>query len=390
MIRGLDVELKRVGRTALTFLAPLDLLWRLWRRRHQADLSHVEAILLLAVSGIGDLVMASPVIRALRRHFSGAKLTLVVLKQRGTAEVFRGSKWVDEVLVYDTHGSLAEKIHFLLGLRQRKFDLSLTLYPCRGWWGAMVSFVAGVKMRLAHEYRLGLYPRAQLLYHQTIPVEPRLHYVDLNLELLRVLSVPVTEKTRQLLFPLSRDEKEWAREFLRQRGITANDKLIGIHPGCRMEDAAKRWPAQNFVSLIEFLGKQYSVWIILFGGPDEGELVEQIAREVGRFNPRLITATGMDLKRVAALISCCDLFVNTDSGLGHIAAAFGTKQVTIFGPAVLEHTRPFNEQAIVVRENLPCSPCYKVGEAIRCNNNFACLRNLPVKQVTEAIAKLLG
>ena len=161
--------------------------------------------------------------------------------------------------------------------------------------------------------------------------------------------------------------------------------LIGFNPGAAF-GPAKRWPAERYAELADRLSERTGGWILVFGSAADQPTATEIL-DRARSRQRIVDLTGRtSLVEAMALIGECDVFVTNDSGLMHVAAALHTPQVAIFGSTDHIRTGPYSEQAVIVRKELPCSPCKKP----RCpEKHFRCMRLITSDEVFAAVIRLL-
>lgn len=184
-----------------------------------------------------------------------------------------------------------------------------------------------------------------------------------------------------LLF-LSKDEICQAKETLDKNQITPDDLLIGINPGAAY-GSSKRWYPERFSQVAAALVKQYHAKIILFGGPGERDIAEEIVRAS---EPSILNMAGQTtIRGLMALLSQCRLLITSDSGPMHIAAALGVPVVAIFGSTDPALTTPIGTGHIVIRKNVPCSPCFRR----ECPTDLMCMDLIQVKDVLEGAKKIL-
>jgi ADP-heptose:LPS heptosyltransferase len=160
----------------------------------------------------------------------------------------------------------------------------------------------------------------------------------------------VHEKTPEIF--LSSEEKNWAREWLDQRGF-GQKPLVGIHPGAYYE--SQRWPIEYFVELINLLQADGKADVLLFGGPDDKPLCQMIeikaATAVGSF-------PASDIREFSALLAFCQVFVCNNSGPLHMAVALNVPTVSTMGPTVKSCWMPIGDFHKVFRmDQLPCIGC---------------------------------
>lgn len=347
-----------------------------------------EKILVICASGVGNTILFTPTLNAIRRARPKAKITLFVTNPI-FAEPVKGSQLVDEIITfYDK--SLLNKIRLIIKLRLKKYDCSITAFPSNKWQFNLLAFLIGAKKRISHSYKVGGIKTLSLLQNVKVPVNETLHDVDQNLNLLKPLKISSPQEKR-LLFFLSEKEKESAEKFWRENNLNDNF-VVGIHPGSGgIEQEDKRWPLDKYIKLCNRLIKKEKAKILIFGGQGEEKLKNQIKNSVVKNQSFVINSS---LKLAAALIQKCNLFIANDSGLMHIAAAKGVKTIGIFGPTNYKRTAPYGENCYIVRKKFPCSPCltypfYSTSSAIKCKENTRCIKEIKVDEVMDKIDKLL-
>ena len=181
-----------------------------------------------------------------------------------------------------------------------------------------------------------------------------------------------------LYLPLPDEATNWAADF----GAQLEKKpLLGLNPGAA-HGPAKRWPAGRYGELAGRLAKEYNAALVVFGTAADTEAAATIAA----YAPdNVIDLTGKtSLARAMAVIGLCDAFVTNDSGLMHVGAALQTPLVGIFGSTDLR-TGPFCDNAVIVKKDLPCSPCFDAN----CKTDFRCMMDITVDEVYAAVKKLL-
>jgi len=348
-------------------------------------------VIVFCLSGMGNTVLFTPTLRALRKSYPKAHVTLLVAKAV-FAEPVNGSGLVDEVLVFSGQ-SVFGKIGLLWKLRMAKYDYSVTAFPSNRWQHNLFSFLVGARIRITHSYQSARLRTLSFLQNRKVPAVEGIHDVEQNLQLLGTFDSGAisADLDSQPFFHLAQGDKSFAEDFWAKHAL--KDKLvIGIHAGCDRKSSYKRWPESSFVELTRLVIDERDAWVLLFAGPDEEQHVEEIHRLfVGSDRVHLVKAT--PLKKVAALIARCDCFICNDSGLGHVAAAVGTRTIAIFGPTMYVRIAPYGEDTAVVRQDTHCSPCsqYPFGATngrVPCRNHRACLVGLQPATVLEAVDSL--
>jgi heptosyltransferase II len=359
-------------------------------------MSREQRILVISVSGIGNTILFTPFLGALRKHLPGARIDLLTL-HRAMAEPVEGSALIDESIILPDSHCLLDILRCLRQLRAARYDWSVIAFPSNKWQFHLLAFLVGAGRRVAHTYSFGHLTSLQFLENRRIPAVEGLHDIDQNMNLLRAFDIDPADEERRPAFALAADDERFAEEYLQKTGLVGRP-LVAIHPGAggRWKDwqgMAKRWPAERFAALCDRLAGECGAHVLLFGGPEEEELknsVKALAAQGAH-----CTLVSESLKRSAALIKRCRLMVSNDSGLMHVAAAVGVPTLGIFGPTNHTRTAPFGSSCRVVRGNRSCSPCLKypfrgTSSKIHCQESVRCLQEIGADQVFGAASEMLS
>ncbi len=341
-------------------------------------------ILLILASGIGNTILFTPTLRCLRKHFPNSKIDLFSQKT-AFVEPIKDSSLINDIYIF-------EGIKTLLTVRKNKYDVSITAFPSNKWQFNLFAYVAGAKKRITHSYKTNALRTVSFLQNEKILADEKIHDVDQNMNLLKPLGIDLSDEPKELLFHTTKQDDQFAKQWLYDKKISSDDFIVGIHSGCNKENKYRRWPKKHFVELIERLSIE-NKRVLLFSGPDEKEETESIYEKAKTENVFLIE--GFTLKQTASMIAHCDLFINTDSGLGHIATAKKVETIALFGPAQPSRTRPFGKHGHHITLNLPCSPCMRypfetTHSKIECKNSMECLKKITPDLVIKKIIELKG
>lgn len=340
-------------------------------------------ILVISIPGIGNTLLITPMIKALKK--AGHEVDVLV-KLKGSYELLVGSKYIKNLYIAPKEGLLS----FLLLLRKKNYDASITAFPANDLRYNVLAAVIGAKKRITHEYTTKGLRTLPFLQNVKVPMKV-IHDVDQNLSLLEPLGIDPKLQERSPFIETSQKNNNFADKFLLENRIKKTDFIVGMHPGSSVGSGmyAKRWPKEYFAEVVRHLIKNYNAKIILFGGPEEKSLCSDIERMA---NIKAAKAIGLDIKNAAAVAFRCNLFVSNDSGLMHIAAAMDVPVIAIFGSTDPVRVGPFGDNHTVVKLDLPCMPCshalHNIGIKFKkCKNDFACLRKLKPERVIESIDK---
>jgi heptosyltransferase II len=342
------------------------------------DTYTIQNILVRSTNWIGDAVMTTPALAAIRHSFPKARITILATPL--VAQLFSPHDLVDDVMVYDRQGrhkGVAGRFRIASELRARRFDLAILLQNAID--AALITKLAGIPRRMGSRTDGRGFLLTHGFAHKTL--DSRLHHVDYYLEMLKSFGITGTEK-RQLLCPTD-DEREAARERLLAAGIVPGDFLVGINPGAAY-GSAKRWYPERFAAAGADLAQKWQAKLLVLGGPTE----VAIARDIeGELQGRCLNLAGkLTVRELMALIERCDFFLSNDSGPMHIAAAFGVPLVAIFGSTDHRTTYPFSGNSVVVRKDFECAPCLKR----ECPTDHRCMKAVLAEDVVAAAEELRG
>lgn len=322
--------------------------------------------------------MSTPFIRAARKNFPNARITL--LAKPWVAPVYANNPHFNQILSYEAagrHKGIFGKFRLARDLRRHDFDLALLLQ--NAFEAALLSWMAGIPIRIGYDTDV----RGMLLTHPVhrFPHLKRRHQIDYYLEILKGARLPADSSEMEIF--ISDAERSQAIRRIRNSGCSAGACVIGINPGAAF-GTAKRWFANRFAELCNRLKSIPDACFLIFGGPGEEELGENIAGSVGNACINLCGKTS--LREAISLIDQCRLFVTNDSGLMHVAAALHIPQIAIFGSTDHTTTSPRSPLSHIIRMPVSCSPCMKPD----CPTDHRCMDAVSVDHVLSLAMKLLS
>jgi lipopolysaccharide heptosyltransferase II len=343
-----------------------------------------KSILIVLVAGIGDIVLGSPGLRAIRNGYPSAEihlLTNAVAEQTSANYPYVDRVWTFPIRSIGSGRGVLEAAKCVFALRRRKFDVILNLYGVSSRAGALkmgLLFVAvGAKERIGHDNKgFGLF------LTKKIPKDTFFtqHSAEAMLAAAEFAGGIPDGKGIEIFWDKA-TEKKWSHLF--PDGETdADAPRIGIFPGGNLPH--RRWESEKFALLADRLIETYGARIYVFGGPVELQISAYI---LGRMKHGATDLSGkLDLNGLAYAASRLDLMIANDSGPMHVAAAAGAPLVAIFGPQKPELFRPYvpEERYSIVRSQLDCVPCTK----LECDH-LSCMKDLSVETVFDAAAKML-
>lgn len=325
-------------------------------------------ILVKGVNWIGDSLFMTPSLAALRTGFPSSHISLLI--NPWVREIFDGNPNIDEIIIYDEKGkekTLKGKIRFIHSLKNKNFDMGIIMQP-RSYKAALFVYLSGIPERIGYSHSL----RNLLLTRRIKFPKAPIHDIDMFLNI--VLSLGVAPGKKDPYLPFSPKANDWADRFLEEQGVNRGELLIGVNPGAFKQ--SKRWPEPRYAELFDILIKEFKAKVIIFQGPGEDEIVGKVLSLMRE--KAIIAKTG--IKELAAISRRCKLFVGNDTGPMHVAAASGTPVIALFGPADPQRSRPWGRNHVVIKKDLPCSPCSK----IICKE-LTCMKSITVEDVLQAV-----
>jgi ADP-heptose:LPS heptosyltransferase len=339
----------------------------------------IKRIAIFRALQLGDLLLAVPALRAIRRQFPAAEITLIGLPW-AVSFVQRYRRYLDRFVEFAGYPGIKEVAFdarrsekFIAEQRSCGYDLVVQMH---GSGQASNPCALALGGRITAGYYAGT-PPAGLAPAAPYPREE--HEILRNLGLVALLGC--LDLDAWLEFPLYDEDYAEAAALLRKLP-RAGRPWIGLHPGARPQ--ARRWPASYFAELGDELARRFDAQIIITGGPEERSTVQKVVANMKTQTLNLAGETS--LGGLAALISKLDLFISNDTGPAHIACALDRPSVTIFGPADHRRWSPLDQDRHpIVRFPVACSPCdYEV-----CPIDHRCLRWLSPAQVLAVAEKHL-
>lgn len=340
------------------------------------DWDAVKRVLVIRLRSIGDTVLATPSLFALKRFLPEAQVDILV--EDWVAPLLADHPHVDNVITLERGGFLT-RLGVARELRAERYDVVYNLHG-----GTTATFLARAT---GARHRVGFKSYQYANLHTTLAPSPlflwgqqKTHSVEQQLALLGWTGVPVTDRPRTHL-GISSSAVASVNQQLAAAGL--GDRQIAlIHPAAAFE--TKRWAVENFARIAEFVSER-GLAPVAIAAPHEAQIVNDLAGEASV----QILSLDLSLPEVTALAARSQLFVGNDSGIAHIASAVGTPSVVIFGSSNVAHWRPWNRaKAEVVFEAMPCQPCH--GYFCEKFSQPECILRVPPARVAAAIERCLN
>lgn len=329
--------------------------------------SDYRSILIIKPGAIGDLLHITPTIRALKRRYSDARITMLV-SSPVTAQLFRYNPHVAETIVYDRkgeHRSLSALLGLWRRLRAARFDLVLNFQRSnlKTWFLTTAAF-----------------PCRLLVYHKSR--KRLMHAVVNHGETLVPLGFVPRDEHLELFTGL--DDEAFVNTLLSRYSLV-QQTLVAINPGA--SNRIKCWSTKSFAELADRLQQKLGVRVLIVGGGDELDLAEEITSAMENEPVGLIGATS--LTQLGSLLRKCAVLVSGDTGPLHLATAVGTRVIGLFGAIEPLRTGPVGEGHLVIRHpEVPCVPCN--ARSCRHVPYLECMDRITVAEVFAAVERMLA
>ncbi|MGA6993782.1 MAG: lipopolysaccharide heptosyltransferase II [Candidatus Deferrimicrobiaceae bacterium] len=345
---------------------------------HSFPWSRTGTLLVRAVNWLGDAVLTTPALGALRLACPQARIT--VAARPLVAELLRHHPDIDEIEVYDKDGRHAGVFGMLRKARElRREGYAAALLLQNAIDAALLAFLAGIPERMGYAT-----DGRRLLLSRPVPVTDEvlsLHHAEYYLRLLAELGVPPAPSPRMAL-RVTENEMSAMRSRLAALGVPEGKRILGINPGATF-GSAKRWFPDRFAEVAEALAEEWDASVVLMGSVPEMPLSAEIEAAMRRKPVNLAGHT--TVRELMSLLASCAFLVTNDSGPMHIGAALGVPVAAIFGPTDWRKTAPWTKKARVVRVDVDCSPCH----LRECNRGHECMLGVTAEMVVTAARELV-
>lgn len=330
---------------------------------------------------VGDAVMATPALRALREHFPTARITGVLRPYIGG--LLDGAPWFDRVLPLDggftaAHGWRATA----QALRLSRCDIAVLF--TNSFRSALVAWLGACKRRIGYVRSSRGLLLTDRLYFPTDARGRRVPSpaIDSYNRVVEYLGGP-RPSYRMELFTSAADEQA-AEAVWQGAGFAPEGEVVCLNPGAAF-GSAKQWPAEHFASLARKLVDQRGCGVLVLCGPGETTLARKVVKDADRPGVHSLADQPVSLGLTKACVRRCDLLITTDSGPRHFAAAFDRPVVTLFGPTHIAWTETYHAKAEHLQLKVDCGPCQQRV----CPLDHRCMTNLRPDDVLNAALELL-
>lgn len=330
-------------------------------------------ILVVKLRYLGDVLLLSPVVRALRAAYPDSEIGVLV--NAGTETMLEGNPHVDHRFVLVR--GVGDQMRLVRALRAFGPDLAIDLTD--GDRAAILTRLSGAPRRVGFNDEGRWRGR---LYTDVVPADLKtMHAIDYHLAPLAYLGIPATDRSPELF--LSEEEDRSASDWLARAGIAPDSPFVVIHPGARFW--FKQWPLDRVAALADWLQDQHRTPVLILAGAKE--IPDLAAIRAAMRTPFRTTGGQVPIRILAAIIRRARLFIGNDNGPMHIATAVHTPVVALFGSSDPRVWGPWGVGHRVLYKAVACSPCPHTG----CDQGERnCMRLIDLDEVTASVAGALS
>lgn len=338
-------------------------------------------ILVIRLSSLGDVLMCMPAVKAIRDRFPGARITWLV--EGPVGELLSCQTFIDEVVQFPRGRlqdglragqliSIAREIKsFLAHLRKDRYDCVVDFH------GIIKSALISVCARGDRKIGFGAVhakEKSHIFYGECVHgTDRRMHKVDKNMLMARYLGAGNTAAKITLQVPDI--VHEYIDIFFQQTGL--RPPVFAMNPFSSKGTDFKRWPIERYARLIGMIKDHMGAQTLVLWGPGEKEEAERLKAMAGE---SAFLACPTNIPQLYALLEKVDMYIGGDTGVMHLASAAQAPVVAIFGPTDVKVNAPYGLNNMILRKELPCSPCKKKD----CQER-TCMEGISVEDVFEAV-----
>ncbi len=317
------------------------------------DKSQVRRILVITLSNVGDIILTTPVIKALSKELPASRIDVMV--GPSGKDIFEKDPRIFKLIIYDKHMPIIQKRRLQLKLKKLKYDLVVDLR------NTIFPILLGPKYRTDTIQR---FPKE--LKHKKVQ------------HLYRLKSFGIENLTEPSYIYIPKEDEEYVSALLKNIGITK--PIVVVNAGAKSH--LKRWTQDGFTKVCERLIDECGVDIIFVGLEEDRDVVAKI---IGKMKNRAYDFVGKtNMRQLASLFEKAKLLITNDSAPLHLGCGIGVRVLALFGPTDPKKYGPTGEFDMVINKRLFCSPC----EVAVCKYNYECMKLISPEEVFDA-AKMM-
>ena len=340
-------------------------------------------ILLVRTDRIGDVLLTTPAIEAVRRKFPMAHIAVMVRPY--AKDIVDGNPYIDEVIIYDKYGedkSIIASYALARRLQEKNFDVAVIFHPTNRTH--IIAYLAGIPRRIGYDRNFP-FLLTEKVHHAK--QSGKMHEIDYAIDMLKPLGITDVGQ-KKLYMPIKRKSENSVNSLFVAEGINTNDKIVVFHPGASCN--SKIWPTDRFAEVANRLIQDFNVKVIIVGGENEKDVSCAKMMKDTMLSHAVSFAGKLSISELASCLKRACVFISNDSGPVHIASAVETPVIAIFGRALAglspHRWGPVGENDIILHKDLGCGDSCL---AHNCKKGFECLKAVTIDEVYKAAARFL-
>lgn len=300
---------------------------------------------------LGDMLCTYPIFVALKKKFPSARLTLVASPENSNIINPESDNYIDNLIIYNKH-SIGSLIKFFGLLTKRKYEIGIVPSTVSfSHTSHLINFVAGSKVRVGvmeADGRKNRFSKYLNLANKFNWEDRRLHQTEMMIEIVQQIGCSLTrEEISRIELQLSKEEVDFAQDFVKTNFAYKTTPIFAFF--CGAGKPQNRWEVENFKQLIAMLHKKYKPQILIVFGTTDIELTKELFHKVSSTYDKVVKLQEKNIRKVAAVLKHCNLFVSNDTGIMHAAAFVGAPVVGLFGPTSGYEWGPVNKRGAFVQ-----------------------------------------
>ncbi len=360
--------------------------------KRRREISGNGTLVVLKFFGLGSIMQATPLLRAIRQQYPSARLAFVTFQ--ANAGLLRRLRVCDELRIIRTDAPrhfVLDTLRQIIWLRRHRVEAVLDL-EFFSKFSTLMAFLSGAHIRVG--FHLNDFWRYTLVTHPVYFNYYR-HITDVYQQMAARIGVTITDTQLSRIDP-GEAARQSAERFLREHGWSPGIPLLGVNVNAGDMSLERRWPLERFAVLIHaLLDRRPDLRVLLTGSPDEKEYVESIRVHIPpAVHDRIIVSAGSwSLDEFVAALPLLSAYVTNDSGPMHLAASEGVPVVSLWGPGRPDFYAPRTPAHRAVYADYPCSPClymFTAFEGMWCDHEAWCMQAIQPGVVVEAVEGVLA
>lgn len=347
--------------------------------KDKSPIKNPKKILIMKFSGFGNIVLALPTIRAIRKKYPNSEI--IFLTHTINKAVIEKESSINKIETFDvegTFGTFQNILELFNSIKKENFDLVIDLEQFSRF-SALVSFFSKAKTKVGFNTKG---QGREKLYDIKIDYNNNQHTSKTFGDITKRLNAKIDFNDTKI--SLTKNDKTNVDLLLKKQGISEKDILIGIHPGCGVNNPKRKWQKEKFAKLADFLIGEYGCKIFFTGTGMEDELIKEI--QLMMKNPSINFCDSTNIRESAELISRCKFFISNDTGPLHLASAMKIPVVSFFGPNTPLLYGPLGDNSLIFYKKMNCSPCTtNFNEKSTKCKHFKCINNISFEEVRDKI-----